>query len=193
MLIAESGGSMDRTLIVVKPHAVERGLVGSFLERFERMGLRILAIRTVRKSAVFWEKFYPSDAKWLSKLASKAVEDCKLNGVDARKRLGTADPEKIGRLIKEWLVEHMSSGTAISAVLEGNEAVQKVRTACGATLPNRAAPGTIRFDYSADSPAPAIAANRPVFNLIHSSDPDEVRGKISAAKYEIRLVFPKLG
>lgn len=183
---------MDRTLIIVKPHAVDRGLVGAFLERFERMGLRIVAIRTVKESAAFWEKFYPSDAEWFSNVASKAVENCKQNGIDVQKELGTADPAKIGRLIKDWLVDHMKSGTSIAAVLEGNEAPRKVRTACGSTLPNKAAPGTIRFDYSADSPTPATAGKRPVFNLIHSSDPDEVRGKASAAKYEIKLVFPKL-
>jgi nucleoside-diphosphate kinase len=183
---------VDRTLIVVKPHAVDRGLVGTFLERFERMGLRIVAIRTVREPAAFWEKFYPSDAKWFSSIASKALESCKQNGIDVKEQLGTADPAKIGRLVKDWLVDHMKSGTSIAAVLEGNEALQKVRTACGSTLPNKSAPGTIRFDYSADSPAPATAGKRPVFNLIHSSDPEEVRGKVSAAQYEIKLVFPKL-
>ena len=183
---------MDRTLIIVKPHAVERGLVGVFLERFERMGFRIVAIRTVKESAVFWEKFYPSDAKWFSHIASKAIENYKQNGIDVQKERGTSDPLKIGRLVKGWLVDHMKSGTSIAVVLEGNEAPQKVRTACGSTLPNKAAPGTIRFDYSADSPTPASAEKRPVFNLIHSSDPDEVRAKTSAAKYEIKLVFPNL-
>ena len=183
---------MERTLIIVKPHAVERGLAGTFLERFERMGLRIVAIRTVKESAAFWEKFYPSDARWFSNVASKALENYERNGIDVRKELGTADPAKIGRLIKDWLIDHMKSGASIAAVLEGNEALQKVRTACGATLPNKAVPGTIRFDYSADSPTPATAAKRPVFNLIHSSDPDEARGKASAAQYEIELVFPKL-
>jgi nucleoside-diphosphate kinase len=183
---------VQRTLIIVKPHAVDRGLAGTFLERFERMGLRIVAIRTVKESAAFWDNFYPSDAGWFSNVARNALENCKQNGIDVHKELGTEDPARIGRLIKDWLVDHMQSGTSIAAVLEGNEASVKVRCACGSTLPNKAAPGTIRFDFSVDSPTPATAAKRPLFNLIHSSNPDEVRGTASAAEYEIKLVFPEL-
>jgi nucleoside diphosphate kinase len=61
---------------------------------------------------------------------------------------------------------NLPQGAAVAAVLEGNEAQLKVRTACGATMPNRAAPWTIRFDYSCDSPTAANDEQRPVFNLI---------------------------
>jgi len=97
----------------------------------------------------------------------------------------TTDPLAIGRKVKEWLVGHMSSGPCVAAVLEGNEAPRKVRKLCGATLPNVADPGTIRFDFSCDSPALANREKRPVFNLVHASDPDEEN---SIAK-EIELVF----
>ena len=97
----------------------------------------------------------------------------------------TTDPLAIGRKVKEWLVGHMSSGPCVAAVLEGNEAPRKVRKLCGATLPNVADPGTIRFDFSCDSPALANREKRPVFNLVHASDPDEEN---SIAR-EIELVF----
>ena len=95
-------------------------------------------------------------------------------------------------MVKEWLVENMSSAESIAVVLSGNEALQKVRAACGKTLPNIAAPGTIRFDYSTDSPTLANDEKRPVFNLIHASDPEEEREGRAAVDYEIELFFPEL-
>jgi nucleoside-diphosphate kinase len=183
---------VERTLIIVKPHAVARGLTGEFLARFERIGLRIAAIKVVTGEPSLWDRFYPSDEKWVSAVGGKTLEDAKARSLDVKARLGTSDPAAIGRMVKGWLVEHMAGGHAVAAVLEGNEARAKVRAACGATMPNRAAPGTIRFDYSSDSPAAANDEKRPVYNLIHASDPDEMRGSISAADYEIGVLFPEL-
>ena len=183
---------MERTVIIVKPHAAARGLTGEFLARFERMGLRIAAIRVVTGERALWERFYPSDESWFAAVGGKTIEDAAARGLDVKARLGTDDPSAIGRLVKTWLVDHMASGPAIAAVLEGNESRTKVRAACGATMPNRAAPGTIRFDYSSDSPALANDEKRPVYNLIHASDPSETRGAQSAADYEIGVLFPEL-
>lgn len=184
---------MDRTLFVVKPHAVERGLVGTFLARFERMGLRIAAIRLVREGEAFWEKFYPSDDQWYSNAGSKTLENCKSLGIDVQERLGTTNPVEIGKLVKQWLVNHMSSGESVAVAFEGNEALNKVRIACGKTLPNVAQPGTIRFDFSSDSPPLANEEKRPVYNLVHASDPEESRGEQAAATYELGMFFPELG
>jgi nucleoside-diphosphate kinase len=183
---------MERTLIIVKPHAAARGLTGEFLARFERMGLRIAAIRTLTGDRDLWERFYPSDEAWFRNVGGKTIDDAKARGLDLKPRLGTDDAPAIGRMVKGWLVDHMASGAAIAAVLEGNEARVKVRAACGATMPNRAAPGTIRFDYSSDGPALANDEKRPVYNLIHASDPEEKRGGKSASDYEIGVLFPEL-
>jgi nucleoside-diphosphate kinase len=183
---------MQKTLIIIKPHAVERGLVGTFLNRFENMGLKISNIKAIHGSPALWERFYPSDEKWLSNAGSKTLENCKANGINVMVQLGTTDPIAIGRMIKEWLVNHMSSGISIAAIIEGNEALKKVRVACGSTLPNMASPGTIRFDFSSDSPSLANKEMRPVFNLIHSSDPDEMRGEEKSYIYEIKIIFPEV-
>jgi nucleoside-diphosphate kinase len=180
---------LDKTLIIVKPHAVVRGLVGTFLERFERMGMQISAIRLVRETAEFWEAFYPSDAEWFKNVGGKTLENCQKNGIDVQARLGTSDAAKIGRMVKDWLVDHMVEGPSIAVVLRGNEALNKVRTACGSTLPNVAVPGTIRFDFSCDSPTLANEEKRPVFNLIHASDPTEMRGNQKACDFEIAMFF----
>jgi nucleoside-diphosphate kinase len=183
---------VERTLIIVKPHAFERGLTGEILARFERMGLRIAAIRLAGGDRDLWERFYPSDETWLANVGAKTMEDAAARGLDVRMRLGTDNPREIGRLVKTWLVDHMASGPSVAAVLAGNEAWAKVRAACGATMPNRAAPGTIRFDYSSDSPAAANDERRPVYNLVHASDPSETRGAQTAADFEIGILFPEL-
>ena len=181
---------MKRTLVIIKPHAVQRGLVGEFLTRFERMGLKIAAIQVVNEQPEFWERFYPSDEHWYENAGRKTLENCRQNDIDVQERLGTTDPAAIGRMVMRWLVDHMSSGDSIAVVLEGNEALRKVRAACGATLPNTATPGTIRFDYSTDSPTLANDEKRPVYNLIHASDPDESRNGQSAVEYDIGMFFP---
>lgn len=184
---------MNRTLFLVKPHAVQRKLVGTFLSRFEAMGLEIDAIRLVREPPDFWNRFYPSEDEWFHNAGSKTAEDYARSNIDPIAKLGTDKPIEIGKLVKKWLVEHMSAEPSVAVIWRGNEAVAKVRTAVGKTLPNIAAPGTIRFDYSSDSPRLANDEGRPVYNLVHASDPDEVRDGMAAAEYEIGLVFPNGG
>jgi nucleoside-diphosphate kinase len=137
----DRGLAVEKTLIIIKPHAVARGLAGEFLSRFERMEMRIAAIRVVKGERSLWERFYPSDEVWFRNVGGKTLEDAKARGLDVKARLGTDDPLAIGTLVKGWLVDHMSKGPAIAAVLEGNEAQQKVRAACGATMPMTGRPG----------------------------------------------------
>lgn len=181
---------MDKTLLIVKPHAVERGLTGEILARIERTGLRIHAVRSVTERADFWEKFYPDDESWFRNAGSKTLENCASTGVDVLSRLGTQNPLEIGKMVKAWLVDHMSSAPAIAAMIVGNEATVKVRKLCGSTLPNLATPGTIRFDFSTDSPTLANDERRPVYNLVHASDPEEVRKGTPAVEFELALLFP---
>ncbi|MFH1225837.1 MAG: nucleoside-diphosphate kinase [bacterium] len=182
---------IERTLIVIKPQAVERGLVGVFLQRFERMGFKILKLKVIEGLKELWDKFYPSDSGWLAKAGQKTLVNYRDNKIDPKKELGTDEPVQIGAKVREWLIESMSSGNSVAVVLEGNEALTKVRITCGNTLPNSATPGTIRFDFSSDSPGLANMERRPVCNLIHASDPDERRGEYKAVNYEIGILFPE--
>ena len=176
---------MDRTLVILKPHAVTRGLTYHVLARLEDMGLVISNIRRFQGSKELWQEFYPSDESWFRNVGSKTLQSCSASGIDVQRELGTTDTLEIGRMVKEWLVEHLSSAPAVAAIVEGNEAARKVRKAAGATLPNVAEPGTIRFDYSCDSPVLANKEKRPVYNIIHASDPEEA----GAIDREIKLVF----
>jgi len=94
-------------------------------------------------------------------------------------------------MVKCWMVDDMAEESAIAAVLEGNESQQKVWTACGATLPNRAAPGTIRAFVPVNGGA--NDQRKRVFKLIHAAGPAESRWEQSAPAHEIGLIFPDLG
>ena len=183
------GRHLEKTLIVVKPDAVERGLVGVFLARFERMGMKIAGIKAISGERDVWEKFYPSDAVWLEHVGSLTAEDCRTRGFDLKAKYGTRNNRDIGLVVKARLVDHMSSGLAVAVVLIGIDCRTKVRITCGATLPNKAAPGTIRFDFASDSPNRANDENRPLYNLIHASEPSETRDDLAAADFEIDLIF----
>ena len=176
---------MDRTLIIIKPHAVERGLTGRILARFEDIGLVIRDIKRFQGSASLWDVFYQSNDTWFINIGSETLSSCQQAGIDIEAELGTTNPLAIGKMIKAWVVEHMSSGPCVAVILEGNEAPRKVRKTCGPTLPNLAEPGTIRFNFSSDSPALANREKRSVFNIIHASNPDEE----GAIEREIGLVF----
>jgi len=135
---------MDRTFIICKPDAVERGLVGEILARFERRNLSLVAaeLRTIDRATA--EQHYAEHA---------------------------------GKPFFADLVEFITRGPALVAVIEGPEDTWKVvRTMMGATNPRDAAPGTIRGDLG-------ILFTE---NLIHGSDGPE------SAQREIGLFFPGL-
>jgi nucleoside-diphosphate kinase len=105
--------------------------------------------------------------------------------MDAVKEMGTADAKEIGHMVRKWLQEYMTEGPVFAFVLEGPHAVELVRQITGHTLPLKAAPGTIRGDYSFDSAALANTRKRPIRNLIHAS------GNVEEAEFEVALWFGK--
>ncbi len=173
----------ERTLVFLKPDGVQRGLVGEVLGRFERAGLKIAGLKMVRPGAALLERHYPSDEGFLRTLGGKTREAFEAAGRDVRAETGTDDPMVIGRQVRQWLIDFVASGPVVAFVLEGTHAVAVVRKLVGDTLPFRAAPGTIRGDFSADSPTVANLQKRPVRNLIHAS------GSLDEAAFEIGLWF----
>lgn len=173
----------ERTLVLVKPDGVQRGLVGEILARFERAGLKLVGLKMVRASRELLERHYPADDGFLRTIGGKTKEAFEAYGLDVRDRMGTDDPLEVGRQVREWLVEFMASGPVVAAVVEGVHAVSAVRKLVGKTLPIFAEPGTIRGDWSTDSPTLANLERRPVRNLVHAS------GSLEEAEYEVRLWF----
>jgi len=173
----------ERTLVFLKPDGVQRGLVGEVVRRFERAGLRIAGMKMVRAPRALLDRHYPSDEGFLRTIGGKTREAFEAAGLDVRKETGTDDPVAIGRQVREWLIVFVGSAPVVAFVLEGTHAVAVVRKLVGDTLPFRAAPGTIRGDFSADSPTVANLQKRPVRNLVHAS------GTVEEAAAEISLWF----
>jgi nucleoside-diphosphate kinase len=130
---------IERTLVVLKPDAVARGLVGRVLARFEDALLKIVACKMVWMDAELNRQHY----------------------FDLEDRLG---PE-----VYNAVAGFMQTGPVVAFVLEGVDAVPIVRKLVGATYPDQAAPGTIRGDYAHQSKAYANANKLPVANLVHAS------------------------
>lgn len=175
---------METTLVVLKPDAVSRGLMGEIINRFERVGLKIVGAKLTKVSTEMANRHYPvTRREFIEGMGNKTLENYTALGKDAKTELGTNDAFEIGKIIQRWLVEMITSGPVFAMALEGPHAVELVRKLCGHTLPIKAAPGTIRGDYSFDSSYLANTAKRPIKNLIHAS------GTIEEAKYEIPLWF----
>jgi nucleoside-diphosphate kinase len=173
----------ERTLVFLKPDGVQRGLVGEVIRRFERAGLRIAGLKMVRASRALLDRHYPSDEGFLRTIGGKTREAFEAAGLDVLRETGTDDPVAIGRQVRQWLIEFVASAPVVAFVLEGTHAVAVTRKLVGDTLPFRAAPGTIRGDFSADSPTVANLQKRPVRNLVHAS------GTAEEAAAEISLWF----
>lgn len=133
----------ERTLVLVKPDGVERGLIGEVLKRIETKGFKLVALELRTLDRATAEAHYGEHA----------------------------DKPFFGSL-----VDFITSGPLVAAVIEGNEAIASWRSMMGATNPVAAAPGTIRGDLATEMQN----------NVSHGSDSPE-----SAAR-EIKLFFPNL-
>lgn len=131
---------IEKTLVLIKPDGVKRGLAGRILSRFEDAGLKIIGM-----------KLYQSDE------------------AHALKHYGEDIEKRRGKKVRELLVDFLKSGPVLAMVLEGVNAIENVRKMVGATEPKAAAPGTIRGDFSHISFAHADEKGKVVENLIHAS------------------------
>ena len=176
---------MERTLVLIKPDALKRGIVGEITSRFEKVGLKIVGCKMVKVDRAFAQKHYPVTDEWYMKVGNNTLTDCEKYGIDVVKNLGTDKPLEIGKLVWKWNVDYLVSGPIIALVLEGNHAIENVRMMVGATTPTVAVPGTIRGDFSLESAIFANSLGRAIFNLVHaSSSTDE-------AEREIKMWFDK--
>lgn len=173
--------SYERTLIIFKPDAVRRRLIGRIFARFEDSGLDLLACKVFNPaSPELIAAHYKSTHEWLRGVGEKTLKSYRELGKDIIAGFGTDEPEQIGSIVKTRLLTYMTSGPIIAVVLGGNLAIRKVRALVGYTIPAEAAAGTIRGDFSSDSPDLATTQNRSVENLIHASGtPDEAAEEIA--------------
>lgn len=174
----------EKTLVILKPDAVRRRLAGQIITRFERAGLDILAMKVLNPaSESLISNHYRSTETWLMGVGKKTLKSYEESGLDVIEGFGTDDPMEIGKIVKQRLIRYMTGSVIIAMILGGNHAIPKVRALTGYTIPTEAKPGTIRGDFSCDSPDMATKENRSVENLVHAS------GNKEEADYEIALWF----
>lgn len=139
---------IERSLVLLKPDAIHRGLVGDILHRFERTGLKMIGLKMVWSDKDTAMKHYTEDL--------------------AKRR---------GEKVRELMISMITSGPIVAIAIEGIEAVEVIRKMVGDTEPKKAAPGTIRGDYAHVSYGYADKNEIAVFNLIHASSSAEEGGQ----------------
>lgn len=173
----------EKTVVLIKPDGVKRGLIGEIITRIEKRGLKIIALNMIWATKAQIDDHYPKDEKWITRLGEKTKATFEKYGVDIKKEIGTEDTKKIGEMVRSWLVDFMTSGPLVKMVVKGVHAIDMMRKLCGNTIPALAEMGTIRGDFSVDSPAIANRAKRAVHNIVHASETAE------EAKHELAFWF----
>lgn len=173
----------EKTLLIIKPDGVKRGLVGEIVGRIEKRGLKIIALQMVQATREQVDDHYPKDSAWIKRLGEKSLKTYKEHGMDAKTELGTDNPDEIGGMVRDWLLEFLTSGPIVKIVIKGIRAVDMVRKIAGPTMPTLAEMGTIRGDFSVDDAAAANRGKRAVHNIVHASE------TLEEAAHEIQFWF----
>lgn len=162
----------ERTFVIIKPDGVQRGLAGEIISRFEKVGLKIVAMKMITATEEqCWAHYQKSD-EWYTKKGTKTVENFKSKGIDV-----TKEPIEYGKDIVRALVKYMTSSPSIIMIIEGNESRAIVKRITGGTEPATAECGSIRGDYAIDSYNICDVDGRAVRNLIHCTDPADGDGE----------------
>ncbi len=144
---------MEQTLIILKPDALQRGIVGEVITRFERAGLKIVGCKMLQPDYEHYFHHYETISKMVSRRGKPAFD---------------------------VTLDMMQRGPVIGIVLEGIEAVSLTRKLVGTTEPKDALPGTIRGDYAHVSFVHANSNGQAIANIIHASgDPKEAKEEIA--------------
>jgi nucleoside-diphosphate kinase len=154
--------ALQKTLVVLKPDAVRRGLCGEIVTRFERVGLKICASKVVTPSKEFFHHHYEAIGQLLTRRGEKAFE---------------------------ITLDSMISGPVFALVLEGDEACEVVRKLVWPTEPRSAPPGTIRGDYAHMSYGFADEYDLGIPNLVHASGNLEEANQEIAHWFQAEEIF----
>ena len=173
----------EKTFVMIKPDGVQKGLIGECLLRFEQRGLKVVALEMFQATRGQIDGHYPESEEWIRRVGEKTKGTYEGYGLDLLTDFGTEDALAIGRQVRTWLLEYMSSAPMVRMVVEGIHAVDVVRKIMGPTLPYLADMGTIRGDYSIDSPVLAAQEGRAIMNIAHASETAE------EAQHEIQHWF----
>ena len=169
----------ERSLVILKPDAVQRGLIGELISRFERKGLKLTAMKMIHPTKEMAKKHYDQPESAMMTLGNRTLETYAEKGVTH----WSSDPMEIARDIQKKLINYLSAGPIVARVIEGAHAIAHVRKIRGSTNPLAADMGTITADYTIDSYFVADIDVRAIRNLVHAS------GTVEEAETEIKLWF----
>lgn len=173
----------EKTLVIIKPDGVQRSLVGEIIKRYERTGLKLLALKmTIPTEEMATRHYYEvgGDA-WINEVGRKAAAAYEKKGAKSP----FATYEENGKAILRANAKYLSSGPVIAMIWQGNSAVGLVRKITGGTEPLGSDVGTIRGDFTLDSYQMADIDQRSIRNLIHAS------GTVNEAEMETKIWFTK--
>ncbi len=169
----------ERTLVLLKPDAVQRSLVGEIISRFERVGLKIVGLKFIVPDEKRAYTHYVKNEEEITALGERSIEGKKKSGMDTTGE----DPRALGEKIIHGLVSFLTSGPVVAIAIEGHQAIKIVRKLVGSTEPLSSDVGTIRGDFTVDSYQIADIDGRAVRNLVHASSNE------FEAEYELKLWF----
>ncbi len=168
----------EKTLVILKPDAIQRGLIGELIRRFENTGLKMVALKMVQATEDICWQHYNKDDKWFLAKGELLIKNRKDKGMPIEK-----EAIEYGREIIGALVNFMTASPVIAMVFTGNQAIGIVKKLVGGTEPLTSDVGTIRGDFTLDSYELSNYDSRAVRNLVHCSD------ELSEAEREIDLWF----
>jgi nucleoside-diphosphate kinase len=169
----------ERTFVAIKPDGLQRSLVGEIISRFEKVGLKLVAMKMMVADQNHIEQHYTLDPEWRRVTGEKTIASYQSKGL----KPPLEDPLAITALILEGLKKYMTSGPVIAMVWEGAHAVKIIRKLVGGTEPLTSDVGSIRGDLVLDSYTMSDVDGRAVRNLVHAS------GSVGEAEQEINHWF----
>ncbi len=165
----------QRSLIMLKPDAVQRSLVGEIIRRIERTGLKFTGFKFLVAGRKQLMAHYDKNDAWFLEKGQNVVNDRTAHNLPVEKK-----PIEYGRDIVELILKFMTAGPILVFVVQGNEAVAVVKKLVGTTEPATSDVGTIRGDYTIDSYEHSSVQDRAVRNLVHCSEtPEEAEREIA--------------
>ena len=135
---------IEKTLVLIKPDGVFRGLVGEIIKRFEQRGFKIIGLKMIKIDEDFAKKHYTEDIS-----------------------------KRRGEHVRSKLVRYIKNEPIIAVCLEGVNAIDNVRKIVGETEPSKALLGTIRGDFAHVTFNYADNKDIAVKNLVHASGSKE--------------------
>ncbi|MFS8131229.1 MAG: nucleoside-diphosphate kinase [Candidatus Dojkabacteria bacterium] len=169
---------VERSLVILKPDAVQRGLSGEIISRFEKKGLKLIAMKMVWPTMDQAKRHYDQPESAMMMLGERTLAAYKEKGIEMNKT-----PIEIAKHVQKKLLTYLTTGPVIVMVIEGAHAIAHIRKIRGGTNPLSADVGSITADYSIDSFFIADDADRAIRNLVHAS------GTVEEAANEIKIWF----